>query len=105
MRDYLSIGAAPPEEDCAQVGQPGYHEQARRECQAYRDLLRRTLGPEPPGARLIIKSNPHDFGDYLDVACQYEDTDPEAKAYAFRCESEGPETWDKFARRQLAVSM
>ena len=102
MRDWLDIGSSPAEEDCAQVGQDGYHEQARRECRAYVELLRRSLGEEPAGARLAVKSNPHDFGDYLSVVCYFDPDMPETEEYAFRCESDGPGQWDEIARRQLA---
>lgn len=102
MRDAVDIGASPPMEPCAQLGSDGYYEQARKECRAYIDLLRRTLGPEPPGARLDVRSNPHDFGAYLSVVCYFDADDEKATAYAFRCESEGPEEWDEPARAELA---
>jgi len=40
--------------------------------------LRRTLGNEPPGARLAIRENPHDFGTYLSVVCHYDPDKSEA---------------------------
>lgn len=89
-------------EDCAQVGSPDYYDRAKRECRIYIDLLRRALGEEPFGARLAIKSNPHDFGNYLSVVCHYDSDNEEAMAYAFRCEAEGPENWDDIAHRDLA---
>jgi len=101
MRDHVYVGASPPEEACAQVGTEGYHERARKECQAYVDLLRRTVGPEPEGARLAVKSNDHDFGPYLGVVCYFETDNQEAIDYAFRCESGGPQEWDEEARREL----
>ena len=51
-RDYIDIGSAPANEDCAQVGSPDYHETGRKECARFLDLIRRTLGDEPPNARL-----------------------------------------------------
>jgi hypothetical protein len=35
MREYLTLGPAPCNEDCAQVGQPDYHERAREECRRF----------------------------------------------------------------------
>ena len=69
--DYYNIGAAPWSEPCAQVGQADYREQAGKECRAFIRQIRRVIGPEPPGATLIIKSFPHDFGSYFEVCCRY----------------------------------
>jgi hypothetical protein len=104
MRDWLSIGATPPSEDCAQVGSDGYMERARHECRAYIDLLRRSLGEEPDGAVLRIRSDQHDFGTYLTVVCYFEDGNEAAIDYALRCESKGPEEWDDAARKELGIS-
>lgn len=104
MQDCMDIGAAPPMESCAQVGRDDYYDRARKECKAYIGLLRRTFGDEPDGARLSIKSNPHDFGNYLSVVCYY---DPELDAagdYALRCESAGPQEWDDVARAELFLN-
>ena len=60
------------------------------------------LGPEPDGARLAVKSNPHDFGTYLSVVCWYEPGNEPAIDYAFRCKSDGPAEWDEQAKRELA---
>jgi hypothetical protein len=94
MKDFIDVGCSPTGESCAQVGTDEYHQRARRECRAYIAQLRRLFGTEPDGAHLSIKSNPHDFGSYLSVICQYDDQLPTSVEYAFRCESESPETWD-----------
>ena len=94
MRDFFSVGSSPCDEPCAQVGQPDYYQEARDECRRFLELIRRTLGPEPEGARLSIKSFPHDFGDYLEVVCYFETDNAEAVAYALRCEDESPATWE-----------
>lgn len=102
MRNFIDIGSAPPMESCAQVGSNGYWPRAQRECKAFIGLLRRALGPEPDGAELRVKSNPHDFGTYLSVVCFYEPSNQPAIDYAFRCESQGPENWDEQALVELA---
>src|SRR4051794_18355483 len=102
MRDWIDIGASLPAEPCAQLGSEDYYERARKECKAYIALLRRTLGNEPPGARLSIKSHSHDFGNYLSVVCFFEETDQVATDYAFRCEANGPESWDEQSKAELA---
>ena len=102
MREWLDLGSGPPLEPCAQVGSDGYWERARTECRLYIDLLRRTVGPEPDGARLSVRSNPHDFGTYLSVVCYYDPENQTALDYAFRCESDGPDEWDDLAREKLS---
>ena len=61
------------------------------ECQRYIRALRRVVGPEPPGAKLAVKSFPHDLGTYHEVVCWYEDEASEE--YAMKCESDGPSKW------------
>ena len=96
MRDYLSIGPSPCDEDCVQLGTEGYYERAKDECKRFIKLIRKVCGPEPEGstAMLGIKSNMHDFGDYLDVVCYFDDQDELGMKYAFHVEGNTPETWD-----------
>ena len=95
MRDYVELGSAPCDEDCVQVTQEGaYLTRMRAECLRYIDLIRRKLGLEPEGARLAIRSCPHDLGTYLEVVCYYDTLDFVAADYAYRCEREAPRTWD-----------
>src|SRR5437016_306951 len=101
MNDWLDIGSSPPGETCAQVGSDDYYPRARRECLTYIALLRRVLGEEPIGARLGIRSNPHDFGTYLSVVCYYDAGNQAAIDYALRCESGEPDEWDQQAKTEL----
>ena len=55
------------------------------------------------GAKLSVKSNPHDFGSYLEVICRYDLLHPDASDYAMRCESELPEHWDSEALAKLGI--
>ena len=104
MRAQLDLGASPPYESCAQVGSNDYVEQARRECRAYINQLRRAFGPEPLGAQLSVRSNPHDFGTYYSVVCYFDEEHPESIDYAYRCEgSESPREWDELARAELQL--
>ena len=96
MRDYISIGATPADEECAQVGTPDYaHAQkSREEGKRFIELIRKKLGEEPEGASLAIKSFPHDFGTYHEVVCYYDDNNEQAVEYAYKCESDAPLTWE-----------
>lgn len=105
MQECMDLGSsAPPLEDCAQVGREDYFDQARKECRAYIGLLRRSIGPEPEGVRLSVKSNPHDFGSYLTVVVFYDPAVSAAVDYAFACEANGPHLWDDIARRELGIT-
>ncbi len=95
MYDSLSLGPTPYEEPCQQLGSPDYSEaEAKKECRRFIDLLRSKFGDEPPGAKLKITRNPHDFGEYFDVVVQYDPNVEEAVEYAFRLERELPGNWD-----------
>lgn len=92
-RDELALGPVPSDEPCEQLGVGYQPERAREECRRYIAQLRRQFGPEPEGARLKISSNPHDFGNYLEVTCVFDDSLPGAVDYAFACESEAWPEW------------
>ena len=101
--DTIEIGSSPYSEDCAQVGSDNYSERARKELVAYKNQLVRMFGEPPEGARLFIKSNPHDFGTYHELACKYNEDNEEAAHYAYKLEGEGPEFWDAEAKRELGI--
>lgn len=101
MKDYISLGPVPADENCVQVGEKNYMERAINESKAYIHQLIRQFGGEPVGARLAVKSFPHDFGNYVEVICWYHTKHPAAVKYAFRCESEAWTNWDEEAKREL----
>ncbi len=94
MRKYVCIGPSPHAEDCVQVGTPNYETRAIAECARFIELIRETLGPEPEGVELAIKSFDHDFGRYFEVVCWFETDNDAARAYAVRCEDDAPATWE-----------
>ena len=99
MKDFIIIGSAPYEEDCVQVGANDYARRAKIEGLAFIGAIRMKLGLEPEQAHLAVKSFPHDFGTYYEVVCHYDDTNEKATEYAFKCESEGPATWQEVGMR------
>ncbi len=102
--DNLSIGATPAEESCEQVGTPNYNpEKASKECRVFANQLKRQFGEPPYGARIGIKSNPHDAGNYLEVVVYYNDNIEEAIDYAFKIEAESPANWDEEAKKELGL--
>lgn len=90
MRDRLSIGCTPSDEQCFPVG----HELAFKECMVYKHQLQR----EFPGLEFQVTRNSHDFGTYYEVAVCY-DTEDESSV-AFEAES-GLATWDAVARKEI----
>ena len=93
MIDYLEIGPTPAEEDCEQLG-PNYDpEKARAECKRFIAAIRATVGPEPEGARLVIRPNSHDFGTYYEVAVRFDSDSEQAEDYAYRVETGAPSRW------------
>ena len=104
MRDHITIGSTPYDESCAQVGSDRYHRVYRAECLAFINQLRRLFGPEPEDAYLRITSNPHDFGSYHEVICDYDCDTPNAVEYAYKCEAETPAEWDDLARAELKAA-
>ena len=97
IKDSLYIGESPWDETCAAVGSDMYRVNADKECRRFIQQIRRHYGPEPEGACLYIKSNPHDFGSYLSVECTFTwdpslDEEPEdgtpSQQYAFAIEGD-----------------
>lgn len=104
MKDYLNIGSSPYGEDCAQLNKtPNYETVARRECEVFKQQIRRELGDEPRTAKLRTKSFPHDFGDYFEVIVEFEDTNMKAVDYAFLVEGSAPERWDNESMKALGL--
>lgn len=92
--DWIEIGPAPADEECAQVGDPDYHIRAYEECIRFIELIRKSIGLEPAAAKLDIKVRPHDFGTYYEVIVRYDRYLELAVDYAFRVESEAPTRWE-----------
>ena len=67
MNNTYYLGPCPAEEDPVQVGDENYAALARAECLRYIETIRQVCGTEPEGARLTVKSQPHDYGSYLEV--------------------------------------
>lgn len=94
--EIIWIGSGPANEDCAQVGDPDYARNAKAECRAYIDAIRKVCGREPEGARLTIKGQPHDFTEaYYEVAVIYDGNNRSAAEYASKVDESAPRTWEE----------
>ena len=102
MRDYVDIGPAPFDEDCAEAGSPDYWEKSKKECRAYKHQLEREFGPPPIGARIDVKNFPHDeFGIYQEVVCYFDDQIKGSLEYALKMKENTPVEWDEEAWEEL----
>lgn len=101
--EKVEIGPVPVNEDCQQVGDGYDPDRARLECRQFIEQLRRQFGPEPEGASLVITSNAHDFGSYLDVVCKVDYRINAAAEYAHNCEGAAWPEWDATARAALGL--
>ena len=91
----LSVGPAPPEAKCAQIGvTPDASQLNRLECQAYIQGLIKHLGPPPQGVSFRVQGSLHDFGTYYEVQCRYPGDSAEAADYALKAEKGFP-TWSE----------
>lgn len=95
MKESLSLSPTPVAENCCQVGSEDYSTNARKECRAFiRQLIRQFPNSE---GMLRITSNPHDFGNYLDVEIRYDEDSEDQMNLAYEMESNLPEYWDDIA--------
>ena len=96
MREYLEIGSAPHDEDCAQVGTEDYAKRAKRECSLFAQQILKHYG-EPEYGYLTVKGHAHDFGTYYEVRACYDDEDEESTKWVFDIEGDVKgvlATWD-----------
>jgi hypothetical protein len=95
MQEVLYLCPTPTEEECAQLGAPGYAERAKNEIAAFIDQIERTFKTDK--VRLKMVREKHDFGMYYDLVVRYNDSDPESIEQAFEIENNLPEKWDETA--------
>lgn len=101
-QDSIALGPVPYEEECEQVGPKYDPARARLECKTFVAQLTRS-NPPPEGGRFRIKSNPHDFGAYLDVEAVFNEDFEAATEWAYGLESNGPAEWDAESKTALGL--
>ncbi len=92
MRDYITLGPVPADEDCIPCG----HDRKKeiKECVRYLGLLNKMFPNLPEECLFAIKSFNHDYGTYREVVVYFDDEDEEAIEWAFFIESHIPIYWD-----------
>jgi|GEM_PF-979425 len=107
----IELGFAPSGENCVQVGQPNYPEQARKECNRFIRQLKRQL-PIPEklegDVQYQVRSNPYEGSDgsdtpYLEVVVRFNPENPKALDFACNAERKVPEFWDTIAKVEIAI--
>ena len=103
--DWIYLGPVPTEEDCAQLGQDNFRQQATKEMTMFCNMLYRHF-PDAidKGVYFRIKWENHDFGTYGEVVAAYDEDDKEAMDYAIHVENNLPEHWDEDALLGLEVN-
>lgn len=97
-REYITLGATPAEEDCAQVGRDDYRKRSRWEMKAYIEQLKRMFPDMPESCTLQSKGFQHDYGTYHEVCIFYDPEIEESVDYALTLEGSLPAEWDEEAR-------
>jgi hypothetical protein len=96
MREWLTLGPVPVEEDCVQVNSNGdYLLEMSKEVRRFVELLNNRFVNQPEGAYFAVKSEYHDFGQYKEAAVFYDSDDAEAEEFAFFVECNLPMTWNE----------
>ena len=105
MRDYITLGSTPSNEDCAQVGKSDYGIRSKIETTAYKNQLYRMF-PEVLNSKTLsftIKSFQHDFGSYKEVVINYDDDNEQEynDIVIIKVDRNIPKAWDKEALEEI----
>jgi len=104
MRDYLTIGTVPTDEDCTQNEPTGAYAAAQRhEATLFAEQIRRHY-PEPDAGYVTVKRFAHDFGGYFEACVVFDDEDEAATTWAFQVEADPLgvlSQWDEESRAAL----
>lgn len=93
-KEYISLGTTPIEETCSQVGEENYYQKGIEEGLKFITQLEKEFGQPPQGAKFKLMDCPHDFGNYVDLICEYDPANLEACQYCFNIEINLPEKWE-----------
>lgn len=103
MKNYLTLGSTPYDENCAQVGNDNYYDQSQIELHIYGKYIQR-LFPEILVSKTLylkIKSFPHDFGTYKELVIYYDNSNEKEYNLALNIDSNLPKNWDEEALKEL----
>ena len=104
MRDYLTIGTVPTDEDCTGNEPTGAYVTAQRRESALFAMQIRRHYPEPDEGYVTVKRFPHEFGGYYEACVVFDDEDEAATNWAFQVEADPLgvlRQWDEESRAAL----
>ena len=94
MREWLTLGPVPYEEDCVQVSSSeDYLPEMVKEVRKFVEFLNNRFLNIPENAHFGVKSENHDFGPYKEAAIYWDTEDSESEQFAYFVESNIPATW------------
>ena len=103
MRDSVDFKTAPTSE-CRECLGPKYNaKRATTEARITIAQLIRLLGEPPEGSSLVLKTDPHDVGDYPSIEFRFDNENDAHIDYGCRLENEWPERWDDEAFDELLL--
>ena len=95
MREFLTLGSAPFEEDCVQVNpDEDYLPAMVKEVKKFVQFLDNRFLNIPDSAYFGVRSDNHDFGTYKEAAIYYDSDDKESEQFAMFVESHLPALWN-----------
>ena len=94
MREWLTLGPVPYEEDCVQVNaNEDYLPAMSQEVRRFVQFLSNRFLNIPENAYFGVKTEGHDFGTYKEAAIYWDTDDEESERFAMFVESNIPATW------------
>jgi hypothetical protein len=94
MTETYWLGPCPSDEEPASTLDTDFHERNKAECRAFIQAIKRVCGEPPEGAVLRIKTEQHEYGAYRECIVEFDGNNPEAAAYAAKCDESAPTTWE-----------
>jgi len=101
--DKFFLGSTPCMEECAQVGAQFFRQDEGIETCAYIGQLNRMYGDK--GLNFVAEQMDHDFGQYKEVAVQFNDESEVEYSHAIQIENNIPECWDFEAIKEIIVGL
>jgi hypothetical protein len=98
MRDFMTLGPVPFEEECIQVSPEVDYTEMRNEVVKFVNLLQERFVNIPENAYFSIKRESHDFGTYFEAAVYWDTEDTDSQTFAFFVESNLPAHWSDDAK-------
>ena len=97
MKDYLSLGPVPIEENCVQVGTSAHDKFGSKEASVFKQQLIK----EFPNGDFKAKTFYHDFGSYKEVCIYFDDENESEMDYAYMVEENLPLNWTEESKTLL----